>query len=65
MLLTCLKDSEQLYGIFKKMPPQNKGLQDLPTLQKHEILEIEFAVKTHKLKDNSRKSLSPMTRKQE
>ena len=43
-LQRCLTEVGALEGVFKKMPPQ--GAQELKTLQKHEILEIEFAVKS-------------------
>ena len=42
-LMRCLLEIGQLEGVFRKMPPQ--GNQELKTMQKHEILEIEFAVK--------------------
>ena len=46
--MRCLLEIGELEGVFRKMPPQ--GGQDLKTLQKHEILEIEFAIKKHQSK---------------
>ena len=43
LLQRCLGELGTLEGVFRKMPPQ--GAQELRTLQKHEILEIDFAVK--------------------
>jgi hypothetical protein len=46
LLLTCLTDLGRLAGIFKKLPPKNS--QDITTLQKHQILEIEFEIRFQK-----------------
>ena len=57
-LQRCLTELGTLVGVFKKMPPE--GAQDLKTLQKHEILEIEFAIKTANAKrktEEARKTL--------
>ena len=51
LLQRCLTDLGSLESVFKKMPPQ--GAQELHTLQKHEVLEVEFAVKTQLAKRKS------------
>ena len=43
LLLKSLQELGSLEGIFKKMPPQDG--KELENLQKHQILEIEFAIK--------------------
>ena len=58
-LLRCLTEIGSLEGIFRKGPPQ--GGEELKTLQKHEILEIEFAAKSAIVKrksEETRKNLS-------
>ena len=59
LLQRCLSELGSLEGVFRKMPPQ--GAQELRTLQKHEILEIDFAVKAAMAKkraDETRKVTS-------
>lgn len=41
--MRCILEVGELVGVFRKMPPQ--GAQELKNLQKHEIVEIEFALK--------------------
>ena len=58
-LMRCLNEVGELVGVFRKMPPQ--GAQELRTLQKHEILEIEFAIKKSQAerKEKHAKSVKP------
>jgi len=42
LLLSCLTELGKLAGVFKKRPPT--GGQELGTLQKHEILEIQYEI---------------------
>ena len=51
LLLRCLTDVGSLEGVFRKMPPESA--QELKTLQKHEILEIEFAAKNAQARKRS------------
>ena len=44
-LMRSLTEIGKLEGVFKKMPPQ--GASELQTLQKHQILEIEAAIKAN------------------
>ena len=58
-LLRCVSEIGSLVGVFRKMPPA--GSHELKNLQKHEVLEIEFAAKSaiaKRKQEEARRNLS-------
>ena len=50
LLLKSIQELGRLEGIFKKLPPHDS--QELQNIQKHQILEIEFAIKAKGVTNN-------------